>query len=623
MWPTDGSVNLDNHVQSALSIGWLLRVFLTELPEPLLTAKFSSTFIKTQLNPDATTRYRNMRKLITHLPAVNRAVLRAVLELFRLVLHHRRKNKLVVSEFCSELGPVLLGMTKAAAGDPSSPTPTSPSSAGDAVGSADVLKTLITQYQYMMGMTDEPAEHESLPLYTKKSTKVLLTSNSRARGLLAKQRSHTPQTSHSNPSGLNALLPSLSASTVWNYNSPPNTQQDVPNASSSISPIPTIVPPPGTSGMVPSSSSCSVISNQSTEAEELISLTDGIMLRFLDLSIRSVLFEPQVRISFNYEAKIPNHLKRNYTIDRLSEVSKGSKVGDELRLGAWRPSLDDSDAPAGGIRRPGQLPHKKDGSVTARDELGFPVGDENIPGQTRPRRSTTTGRSAEDTAAAAVASSSTGGAAPGSSHSRKSGGSDEHTIGDGDSSNGSASSRRRSRRISINEVDQDVDLTRFEDGGSASDEGDRRKRHSIDPLETTHLVDQDAPFGSSSSDSEVDAKESNAVRKKKKRMERRSSTSKVTLGSKAKVDTTKKKNRRSRHSAEIALGDVDLAGEAAVQTPTAQTASPAPAPEKPRQKVPRSKSKVPTQPVLDSKTIMENAPSPPRELPPPLAASTT
>jgi hypothetical protein len=552
-----------------------------------------------------------MRKLISHLPPVNRTVIRAVLEVFRLVLHHRRKNKLTVSGFCSELGPILLGVDKT----------TMPN---EAVISADVLRTLITQFQYVMGTTEDPAEHDSLPLYTKKSTRVLMTSNSRARGLLQKQRTHTPHNSNGSSSSGGAgimLVPHGTSAIIGN----PTTS----SSSELLNPHTTTSPTTG-------------ISASDMGDEELVSLTDGIMLKFLDLSVRSVLFEPQVRISFNYEAKIPNHLKRNYTTDKLLEITRGSGFRDQDRLGAWRPTLEE-ESPAPGTKRRREQQHAKDDSAagSADDQLGGAGAGKqrrNTAGNARDRSGTVTSTTATTTTTE--------------------GGQGRRSGDDDADSSGSASSKKRTRRISINEEsepDLKVLMRTTSEDLSFSDESDRRKRHSVDPMEellewSTSSSDSDTANGGSTTPT-------GEKRRKKRSVERRTSTNSRGASSRL-SQSVKERKKKVRQSGEISPHEtavtevLDLppvagasvgaptnsaaaaASASSVQTspsantPTTSTTTSSTATiaassaEKPKTKGPRPKSK-PLHMVIDSKTIMENAPSPPSEMPPPLATSTT
>lgn len=627
-------------------------MFLTELPEPLLTRKFGSSFMKTQSNPDLAVRYRNMRKLLNALPTVNRAVIRSVLELFRLVLHHRRKNKLTVSEFCADMGPILLGIDRS----------TNPS---DATTAADVLKTLITQFQFMMGTAEEPAEYDSLPLYTKKSQRVLLTSNSRARGLIQRKRTHTPTNStivtspapHSATLAPNsALTNSLSGSGSTIHNS----SNSLPDIASGASGLALHLPPSSITPPLPSVD----------ESEELVSLTDGIMLKFLDQSVRSVLFEPQVRISFNYEAKIPNHLKRNYTLDKLTESHRGSSAS-ESRHGAWRPSLDE-DHPHNPMTSSGgnNSRHRRDTTASANAKEDEENATPNTSsGNTRTRRNTSSG----------VRDDSTGTFERTRRKSQDAGEQNSTGADSGpsvDDSSGSTSSHRRSRRRSVNEDYTARSLGTQEDSRhlnrtvseelSTSDEwiAQTRRRRSSDNLDGLD-------FDSDSSDSEgaVPGHDSSSTttassqpqKRRKKPSERRSASSKagsIKRGHKDKETSHREKRRRAAHSSIEIASSEDLSAEllpmttAALAHPATATTAAAPlaSPTSPhsaaatsssalagtsatttgstttnatstaptKTKAPRPKSK-PPQVVMDSKTIMEMAPSPPSEMPPPLA----
>lgn len=122
-----------------LSVAALLKQFLAELKDPLLTIRFGSTFIKTQGNPDYMARLRNMKKLIQALPATNWALLKSLLDVLRLVLHHRHKNKLTTNELCTLFGPIILGVD----------VNTHPDEVSTSV---EVLKTLIVQNLYLLGV---------------------------------------------------------------------------------------------------------------------------------------------------------------------------------------------------------------------------------------------------------------------------------------------------------------------------------------------------------------------------------------------------------------------------------------------------------------------------------------
>lgn len=792
--------------------------------------------MKTQLNPDPTARYRNMRILLKALPPVNHAVLRSVLELFRLILHHRRKNKLTVSGFCQELGPIILGVDK-------SPQNAQQASQ-DLATAADVLKTLITQYQFLVGNTDEPAEYDSLPLFTKKSKHVLLTHTSRARGLIAKQRasaslrnqpfisshnslgSHTQQmmslgapskgptfggvppssssagigsgigsystsslpaptsfTHHNNvfggpvPTHLNGSHPSLgsvnqlpslhgtsapmlfahlnssssaatAASGVGGPISPETASSPLVIPTSGAQSVPAngsplagmaLSPPSAASFLMssqpsnsPSSSlgafspmtgsaqavpfvplsfplnssqgtfssagsgaglnassasnlsqqhpqlqhQLSISSSNSDEAEELISLTDGIMSKFLDQTVRTVLFEPQVRISFNYEAKIPNQLKRNYTLDKWSEMQRGTSSSMEptLRQGAWRPSLED-EIPGSGL-------------ITGRRRRDSNREDSLADGDARFRRNTTTARPSDYEAVPSTSRVHTvrsGGADDdhgGSKGDREShprseketraerearhaaekeaksdreksdreksdGRSDREgsiSLGhgaDGGESSGSTSSRRRSRRVSVTQDDSNADGTagvgtldpkdrtsavrRMSVDSSYSDEIAGRRHVSADHLsEIDSLSMSDSDVETNGSDDVGKLRRVKKSSKREEQMNRRASASKVTTGTKSKINTSGKERRRRTTLGNDPSDEIELASEgpSAHSTSTISTSSHERSKSSTMKTQRRSK---PPQILLDSKTIMEMAPSPPSEMPPPLtpAPSTT
>lgn len=57
------------------------------------------------------------------------------------------------------------------------------------------------------------------------------------------------------------------------------------------------------------------------ESSVSISLIDAVVSQVIVSCVHNVLFEPQVRISYNYETKIPNHIKRIYAVDKLIEAA--------------------------------------------------------------------------------------------------------------------------------------------------------------------------------------------------------------------------------------------------------------------------------------------------------------
>jgi hypothetical protein len=57
--------------------------------------------------------------------------------------------------------------------------------------------------------------------------------------------------------------------------------------------------------------------------QESISLVDAVLNQILDSSIQNILFEPTVRISYTYETKIPNYIRKMYTSEKLIETALG------------------------------------------------------------------------------------------------------------------------------------------------------------------------------------------------------------------------------------------------------------------------------------------------------------
>jgi len=92
---TDGHVDLfkqkDVEIHTAAGI---LKLFLRELPVPIIIPRYYSTFLKVYQNPDARQRMINFRKLLAGLPKANRMLLLSVLSYLHVVADHHTVNKM-------------------------------------------------------------------------------------------------------------------------------------------------------------------------------------------------------------------------------------------------------------------------------------------------------------------------------------------------------------------------------------------------------------------------------------------------------------------------------------------------------------------------------------------------
>ena len=88
----------------------LLKLFLRELPDPLLTFKFYEPFVYVQRNQvfDLTTKLMHMKNLLNALPEVNVTLLKELIQFLHKVAEHSAKNKMTMSNLAIVFGPELL-----------------------------------------------------------------------------------------------------------------------------------------------------------------------------------------------------------------------------------------------------------------------------------------------------------------------------------------------------------------------------------------------------------------------------------------------------------------------------------------------------------------------------------
>jgi len=90
------------------TVAGLLKLFLRELPEPLLTRALYELFVSAGATDDERDRLANMRLLALGLPRENRAVLRVLLRFLRRVADKAEQNKMSVENLAIVFGPTLL-----------------------------------------------------------------------------------------------------------------------------------------------------------------------------------------------------------------------------------------------------------------------------------------------------------------------------------------------------------------------------------------------------------------------------------------------------------------------------------------------------------------------------------
>ena len=129
----------------AVCAACLVKQFLRELPDPLLTRPLSPLFVAAGRTEDARERRANLRLLLRGLPALNRRVLRELVAFLQLVAAHSAHNRMTPANLGIVFAPTLL-YTDVAAPDASA--------LADAGVANDVVETLITHYADLL--PDDP-----------------------------------------------------------------------------------------------------------------------------------------------------------------------------------------------------------------------------------------------------------------------------------------------------------------------------------------------------------------------------------------------------------------------------------------------------------------------------------
>ena len=126
-------------------VACLVKQFLRELPDALLTRPLSPLFVAAGRTEDERERNANLRLLLRGLPALNRRVLRELVAFLQLVAAHSAHNKMTAENLGIVFAPTLL-YTDLAAPDTSA--------LADAGVANDVVATLITHYADLL--PDDP-----------------------------------------------------------------------------------------------------------------------------------------------------------------------------------------------------------------------------------------------------------------------------------------------------------------------------------------------------------------------------------------------------------------------------------------------------------------------------------
>jgi hypothetical protein len=237
-------------------------------------------------NPDREKRLQFLRKLVTALPAVHRATLSTLLDLLRTTLTHRNRSRISTNELCIEWGPVIVGGVDK-------------SNLAVVQETADLLKTLIVQRAYLMGIADEPSPADEVPVVALKRRKTDRSGSS-------KSQQHQVQRSGSSSS-------KRSKSTVKRSSKH------------------------GDGSGTPSSDIDTGDSDYTSESDEdltNVGVIDSVLNMLISSTIDHLLFDPRVRVSYAYEPKVPPNIKSLYTIDKMVESATAGGFEGRSRSGS-------------------------------------------------------------------------------------------------------------------------------------------------------------------------------------------------------------------------------------------------------------------------------------------------
>jgi hypothetical protein len=192
-------------------------------------------------------------------------------------------------ELCSEWGPIVCGLER------SSP---------EVSNSAELTRTLLIQRPFLFGQSEEPSTLEDLPIVTR-SSKKKLTKHTRSTPTKKRVQRQRPI----------ARAKAQVCTLACFFSSPIcNNPTDTVIAYHILKDAYTSSDEPVTSD---------TNSELDIAGQDTISLVDAVLNQVLDSSIQNILFEPTVRISYSYETKIPNFIRKLYTSEKLIESALG------------------------------------------------------------------------------------------------------------------------------------------------------------------------------------------------------------------------------------------------------------------------------------------------------------
>jgi hypothetical protein len=110
---TGNNVDLNKHNDLDVhTVACLLKMYLRELPVPVIIPRYYSTYLKVYQNPDPKQRLTNFRKLVLGLPKANRVLLITTMEYLHLVAANQPVNKMSTLNLALIFAPNLMRAEK-------------------------------------------------------------------------------------------------------------------------------------------------------------------------------------------------------------------------------------------------------------------------------------------------------------------------------------------------------------------------------------------------------------------------------------------------------------------------------------------------------------------------------
>ena len=164
---------------SPIGVACLVKQFLRELPEPLLSKALSPLFVSAGRTEDEKERDANLRLLLKNLPPLNRRVLRALVAFLQLVVERSDKNRMTADNLGIVFAPTILY---------TDPTGADSTALADAGVANSVVSRLITNFNELLPDEQLPLTPQRTPQITPAGTPTTPTPHSAASSAAATPR---------------------------------------------------------------------------------------------------------------------------------------------------------------------------------------------------------------------------------------------------------------------------------------------------------------------------------------------------------------------------------------------------------------------------------------------------